>query len=132
MNASDRINRLADSPRVVVVGPCASGKSTLVENLRAAGIDARVSGQEHSAIRDLWRRLEPDLLVYLDVDLDTIRLRRSPHWPEQLYVLQHTRLHGARETADLVIDTSVTSAEETTAQVRAMIEATTSGTRRPS
>lgn len=132
MNATDRTNRPADWPRVVVVGPCASGKSTLVESLRAAGIDAHVSGQEHSAIRDLWRRLDPDLLVFLDVDLGTIRERRSPHWPEQLYQVQHSRLHGARETADLVIDTAVTSAGDTSARVLALIEATMPRAQEPS
>jgi GTPase SAR1 family protein len=132
MNANDRTNRPADSPRIVVVGPCASGKSTLVGSLRADGIDARVSGQEHSAIRDLWRKLKPDLLVFLDVDLGTIRQRRSPHWPEALYRLQYTRLHGARETADLVIDTSVTSAEEARELVLELVEDTTSRPREPS
>jgi GTPase SAR1 family protein len=97
--------------RIVVVGPCASGKSTLVERLRAAGLDARASGQEHSAVRDLWAKLEPDLLVALDIDLETLRARRSPHWPEDIYLRQRERLRHAFEVADLVIDTMANDAE---------------------
>jgi len=96
-------------PRVVVVGPCASGKTTLVLNLQAMGVDARVSGQEHSAIRNLWRRLEPDVLIALDLDLETLRERRGSTWPADLYGVQHARLEGAFDSADILIDTSRTS-----------------------
>jgi deoxyadenosine/deoxycytidine kinase len=89
----------------VVVGPCASGKTTLVERLRALGYDARVSGQEHSAVRDLWRRTGPDVVIALDVDLATIRRRRSPEWSEQIYRAQRQRLERAFAAADLMIDT---------------------------
>jgi len=108
-------------PRVVVVGPCASGKTTLVENLRAAGVDARVSGQEHSAIRDLWRRLEPDVLIALDLDLATLRDRRQSTWPASLYEVQHARLREAFEMADAVIDTSRASAEDVLGMALAVI-----------
>lgn len=91
---------------VVVVGPCASGKTTLVRNLRQVGVKARVSGQEHSAIRNLWRRLEPDVLIALDLDLATLRERRFPTWSADLYAIQHQRLEGAFSAADVVIDTS--------------------------
>lgn len=95
-------------PRVVVVGPCASGKTTLVRNLRAMGVDARVSGQEHSSIRNLWRRLQPDILIALDLDLETLRQRRDPAWPADLYSVQHVRLKGAFTSANALIDTSST------------------------
>ena len=108
-------------PRVVLVGPCASGKSTLAARLAAAGIDARVCGQEHSAIRDLWRKMHPDLLVALDVDLETLRERRSPTWPERLYEVQRARLAGAFAAADLVIDTAATDPDDTAAQVVALV-----------
>ena len=109
-------------PRVVVVGPCASGKTTLVANLAALGVDARVSGQEHSAIRNLWRRLEPDVLIALDIDLDTLRARRSPTWPAALYAVQHTRLKEAFEAADVVIDTGIASEDEVLETAMAVIE----------
>ena len=49
-------------PRIVVVGPCASGKSTLVSGLREHGYDALASGQEHSEVHHLWRRTNPDVV----------------------------------------------------------------------
>jgi hypothetical protein len=73
------------------------------------GVDARVSGQEHSAIRNLWRRLEPDVLIALDLDLETLRERRGSTWPADLYGVQHARLEGAFDSADILIDTSRTS-----------------------
>ncbi|HEY8447506.1 MAG TPA: hypothetical protein VIL01_10390 [Thermomicrobiales bacterium] len=97
--------------KVVVVGPCASGKSTLVNRLRRHGLDAYVCAQEHSIIRDLWRHLEPDLVVALDVDIETIRARRGDDWSETIYREQLKRLEGARAAADLIIDTARTSPE---------------------
>lgn len=92
---------------VVVVGFCASGKSTLVDALRARGVEARAVAQEHSIVRDLWNHKRPDLVVFLDVDLDHIRERRNnPEWPDWIYELQRERLSGARARADLVVDTS--------------------------
>lgn len=96
---------ISEAPRVVVVGHCGAGKSTLAAGLREHGIDAVTSAQEHSIVADLWRRRGADLLVYLDIDLDTIRRRRGNHWPESIYQVQEERLAPAREAADLVIDT---------------------------
>ena len=107
---------------IVVVGPCASGKTTLVNELREAGIRARVCGQEHSSVRNLWAKMQPDLLVVLDIDLATLRQRRSPHWPETIYQTQRQRLRGAFDAADLVIDTVVTSPQAAAAQVIAALD----------
>jgi hypothetical protein len=96
---------ISAAPRVVVVGHCGSGKSTLAAGLREHGIDAVTSAQEHSIVADLWRRRGADLLVYLDIDLVTIRQRRGNHWPESIFQVQEARLAGARKAADLVIDT---------------------------
>jgi len=95
-----------DPRRVVVVGPCASGKSSLVAALAALGYDARVCGQEHSIIRELWRHSAPDVLIALAVDLSTIRERRSPTWPATIYAAQQERLAPAFAAADLIIDTT--------------------------
>ena len=95
-----------DSRRIIVVGPCASGKSSLVAALRSRGYDAHVCGQEHSAVRGLWRRSDPDVLVALEVDLPTLRQRRSPAWPEAIYDAQRERLREAFEAADLRVDTT--------------------------
>ena len=95
------------SPHIVVVGPCASGKSTLVSGLRDHGYEARVSGQEHSDIPSLWRRTDPDVVIALTVDLERIRLRRTNgNWPAWLFERQQRRLREAVSAATMVIDTS--------------------------
>jgi dienelactone hydrolase len=109
--------------RLVVVGPCASGKTTLVAALREAGVDASVCAQEHSEIPTLWNHTEPDLLVLLEVDLATIRARRSPTWPEQIFLEQQRRLENARASADVVIDGRTASVGESTAMVLDRINA---------
>lgn len=101
-----------DGPRVVIVGPCASGKSTLATGLREHGYDAVVCSQEHSEIATLWRHYEPDALIALDVELETIRSRRGNEWPETIYLAQLKRLAAAREVADIVIDSTREDAQE--------------------
>lgn len=96
-------NRL---PRIVVVGPCAAGKSTLVESLQALGYDAHASGQEHSAITSLWEHAQPDVLIALEVDIAAVRSRRDAEWPEWLHDVQVRRLSAASAAADLTIDTT--------------------------
>ena len=98
--------------RVVVVGPCASGKSTLVAALRARGYDASVSAQEHSAVPRLWQRSDPDVLIALLVDIEAVRKRRDASWPGWLHDVQEERLADAQDAADLVINTSHLEAGE--------------------
>ncbi len=93
-------------PLIVVVGPCASGKSTLVGGLRRLGYRAMVCGQEHSEIRTLWKHANPDVVVALDVDLPTLRRRRDEAWPEWLYWIQQRRLRDAAAAATVRVDTS--------------------------
>src|SRR5215211_408150 len=99
-------NNRQHTPHVVIVGPCASGKSTLASGLKDIGFDAAVCSQEHSEISTLWRHSEPDVLIALDVDLSTIRARRGDDWPESIYRVQIERLAAARDAADIVIDGS--------------------------
>jgi dephospho-CoA kinase len=94
------------TPKIVVVGSCASGKSTIVAALIEAGLNASSCAQEHSEIATLWNHSDPDYIVLLDVDLDTIRQRRSPNWPAAIYRAQQRRLETARAAADIVIDTN--------------------------
>ncbi|MCA9834608.1 MAG: hypothetical protein KC435_11725 [Thermomicrobiales bacterium] len=110
---------MSTSPRIVVVGPCASGKSTLVARLREHGHDAHAVAQEHSAVKDLWQRRSPDVLIALDVSLDVVRQRRSPDWLESVYERQYERLAAAYAAADMVIDSAAYDAD----QVLAMVEA---------
>ena len=94
-----------DPRRIVVVGPCAAGKTTLVDALVARGFNAYAVAQEHSIIRDLWARRDPDVVIALDLDLEVVRQRRSPTWSADIYAKQHERLRPAFEAADLFIDT---------------------------
>lgn len=110
------------NPTVVIVGPCASGKSSLARELAKSGIPVRICGQEHSSIRELWRKLEPDVLVALAIDLPTLRERRHEMWPEPLYVVQQQRLASAFATADLVIDTTRVTPGEAADLVRQHLE----------
>ena len=109
---------------VAVVGPCASGKSTIVQALRDIGLDAYSVAQEHSIIGDLWNHREPEIVVYLDVSLDAIRdRRRNPHWPAWIYDLQIDRLSDARSNATFVVDTSTKSSDEIIDELRGAIQA---------
>ncbi len=112
----------ADSRRIVVVGPCAAGKSTLVAALQALGYDAHVSGQEHSAIPNLWQHSDPDVLIVLDVDIAAVRNRRGGQWPEWLHDLQVKRLDAASRAADLAIDTSGLRAQAVVDRVVAFLK----------
>jgi hypothetical protein len=112
---------LTRSPRVAVVGPCASGKSTLVEGLRAHGFDAYVCAQEHSEIPTLWRHLEPDVVIALDVDLATVRRRRGEDWPETIYRQQIRRLAPARSVAELIVNTAESDEVETLRRALAVL-----------
>lgn len=106
---------------IVIVGPCASGKSTLAANLRAAGLDARVSGQEHSEISYLWSRMEPDVVVALHIDLETLRSRRGPTWSARLFDHQMRRLREAYAAADLHLDTATLDESQALAHVLDMV-----------
>lgn len=108
--------------RVVVVGPCASGKSTLAERLRAHGYDAYACAQEHSEISTLWRHLDPDVVIALDVDLATVRRRRGEDWPETIFREQLRRLSSARAAADVTIDTAELDPDATESTALQLLE----------
>jgi shikimate kinase len=113
MNQTDR------PLRVALVGPCASGKSTLAKALHAAGYEARQPAQEHSYVPAMWQKLtQPDILIYLDVDYETIVARRPKNAgsPQRLDE-QHRRLSHARQHCDFYLDTSNLSMVEVQNQV---------------
>ena len=102
------------SLKVAVVGACASGKSTLVSALREAGYEAHHVAQEHSYVPYMWRRIcQPDVLIYLDVDYETVRARRPrlDFQPEHL-LEQNQRLAHARQHCHLYLDTTSLSSCE--------------------
>jgi deoxyadenosine/deoxycytidine kinase len=100
---------------VVIVGPCASGKSTLIEGLHAQGFDkARVVAQEHSGVRDLWKlHGQPDCLIYLDARLETIAARQHrSDWTIEYLDELLDRLKNARSECDVYLPTDELSIEE--------------------
>lgn len=103
--------------RIVVVGPCASGKTTLVTRLQELGLDARNVAQEHSGVKTLWRKKNPDVLVMLEASLPVIRRRRQVPWGEERLTVQRERLMDAREHADLFIQTDPLTREEVAQRV---------------
>ena len=82
-----------------VVGPCAAGKTTLIQSLRALGYHAKHIAQEHSYVPDMWQRIaHPDILIFLDVSYTLTLQRRMLDWTkdeyqEELYRLRHARVH---------------------------------------
>jgi GTPase SAR1 family protein len=93
---------------LVVVGPCAAGKTTLVKGLIAQGYaDARLVVQEHSGVHDLWaRRGPPDALIYLDVQVATMNRRQGrTDWTDEARAEQLLRLASARRECGFYLPT---------------------------
>mgnify|MGYP002401890509 CR=1 FL=1 len=105
-------------PLVGVVGPCASGKSTLVYRLRTFGINARHIAQEHSYVPAMWQKItNPDVLIYLYVSYPLTISRNQLNWTIAEYEEQLFRLRHARQNASLQIDTDLLTPEEVSKKV---------------
>lgn len=106
-----------------VVGPCASGKSTLVAQLQARDIRAKNIAQEHSYVPEMWQILtNPDILIYLDVSYRKATKRRKLNWTEKEFNHQLGRLEHARNHADLVISTDEINVNEVLERVLTFIQ----------
>ena len=93
-------------PLIGVVGPCGSGKSTLIAGLEARGFPCRHIAQEHSYVPSMWQVIsKPDLLIYLHASFPVSTARRKLNWQEKDYNEQSRRLSHAREHAHIIIDT---------------------------
>ena len=96
-----------------VVGPCGSGKSTLIAGLEAQGHRCRHIAQEHSYVPTMWRLItNPDVLIYLDCSFENSTSRRKLNWLLSDYEEQLRRLSHAHEHANLIIDTNSIPAED--------------------
>lgn len=105
-----------------VVGPCASGKSTLINHLEEQGYQARHIAQEHSFVQDMWQRVtDPDVLIYLDISYEESIHRRPQNYNEKDHQVQLDRLRHARTHADLYIHTDNQSIGEIENQVLAFL-----------
>ncbi len=71
--------------KIAVVGNCAAGKTTLVNNLKKEGyVNSYNVPQEHSVVKRLWSRYNPDILIYLSCSLRTAKQRRpSISWGQE-------------------------------------------------
>ena len=102
------------APLVGVVGPCGSGKSTLIAGLEQHGYTCRHIAQEHSYVPAMWQKItRPDVLIFLEASYPISTARRKLVWQENEHAEQLRRLAHARLHANIVIDTD----ELTPAQV---------------
>lgn len=93
-------------PLIGVVGPCGSGKSTLIAGLEAHGYACRHIAQEHSYVPSMWQVIaKPDILIYLHASYPVSTSRRRLDWQPKDYEEQLRRLAHARAHAQIVIDT---------------------------
>ncbi len=93
---------------IVIVGPCAAGKSTLRDRLLARNFtQVRVVAQEHSGVRDLWKmRGYPQVLIFLDAEVATANARQGrSDWTPAARAEQLNRLQQARAACDLYLPT---------------------------
>jgi deoxyadenosine/deoxycytidine kinase len=98
---------------IVIVGPCAAGKTTLAQALRARGYVARQIAQEHSYVPDMWLKLSrPETLIYLDASFERCTERKRLSWTEAEYAEQRHRLRHAREHCQIYINSDALTPEQ--------------------
>jgi deoxyadenosine/deoxycytidine kinase len=106
-----------------LVGPCASGKTTMTKALRALGYQVCHIAQEHSYVPTMWQKIaHPDVLIYLDVSYETSISRRKLNWTDAEYAEQLRRLSHARQHADLIIQTDSLTPEEVLARIISQLD----------
>lgn len=103
---------MQNKPLILIVGVCASGKTTLSGGLQKLGYNASSFAQEHSVTPFVWRRKEPDFLIYLICEYETIKRRKTINWDHAEYLRQIQWLSDAYDHADLVVRTDPFVPEE--------------------
>ncbi len=99
--------------RIAIVGPCASGKTTLAHTLQAKKLSARQIAQEHSYVANMWEVLaKPTILIYLDASYPVCTQRKSLSWTSQEYEAQKKRLAHARANCHIYIETDELTPDE--------------------
>ena len=71
----------------------------------------------------MWQMTGPDLLIFLDATMDTIRRRREVSWGDDHLARENRRLRHARQHCDLYIVTDPLTREQVFEQVREFVEA---------
>lgn len=108
--------------RIVIVGVCAAGKTTLAENLKRIGYDAATVAQEHSYIPTLYRNSSPDVVIFLDASYAAIKKRREIDWTEAYLDGERERLAHARAACDLYLKSDNLNADQVCRRVRRWLE----------
>lgn len=106
-----------------VVGNCTSGKTTLVEGLKAGGYRAVNIPQEHSVAPRFWRKFNVDFLVMLSCTLASAQARRKIPWGQIRLDRQAEILADARAHCHLYLPTDDYTIEAVLAYVLKAIEA---------
>ncbi|MBI5962113.1 MAG: hypothetical protein HY863_01450 [Chloroflexi bacterium] len=96
-----------------IVGPCGSGKSTLVAGLEKHGYRCRHIAQEHSYVKHMWQTItNPDVLIFLQCSFENSTTRRKLNWLRTDHEEQLRRLSHAYQHAHIIIDTNVLNSDE--------------------
>ncbi len=111
------MNDLEKNLLIGLVGPCGSGKSTLMAGLEKNGYRCRHIAQEHSYVKHMWKAItNPDILIFLQCSFHNSTTRRNLNWNITDYEEQQRRLSHAHDHAHLIIDTEGIPAEEVLAR----------------
>lgn len=95
----------------------------MTDALDSLGYATRHIAQEHSYVKDMWKRItNPDMLIFLQVSYAVSQQRRPMNWSEAEYEEQQRRLSHARENADLYIETDNLDIEEVLERALAFIK----------
>jgi adenylate kinase len=102
---------------ILIVGICGSGKSSVVTKLQEMGFDVRACAQEHSCVKSMWRKLDPDVLIVLDCSYETIKSRRNVSWGLERIKVQKEKLEDALNNCDLYLNSDNLTLEETVEKI---------------
>jgi shikimate kinase len=92
--------------RIVIVGPCGAGKSTLADGLCSHQYNARQITQEHSFVPNMWQLIsKPDIMIYLDASFEACSRRKQLDWEPKDHAEQLRRLAHARQHCDIYVST---------------------------
>jgi cytidylate kinase len=96
-----------------IVGPCGSGKSTLIAGLEKYGYRCRHIAQEHSYVKAMWQIItKPDILIFLNASFPVSTTRRQLNWQKKDHDEQMRRLAHARDHANIFLDTDDLTPEQ--------------------
>jgi guanylate kinase len=117
------MNDIGKNFLIGVVGPCGSGKSTLIGGLEKRGYRCRHIAQEHSYVKYMWQRItNPDVLIFLDCSYENSTTRRKLTWLPADHEEQQRRLSHAREHAHIIIDTNFLNTDEVLARALTFLQ----------